>query len=86
MKVHLVYFYIDLSKAFNTINHETLVYELEYYSFRGIVVNGLRVILKIEIILFNSIQFIFRYQSCYSEHREVACGVPQGYIVGLYYS
>ena len=50
-------------------------FKLEYYGFRGIVLDWFISYLK------NRKQFV-RYQSCDSEYKNIKCGVPQGSILG----
>ena len=67
--------YIDLSKAFDTINHDVMLQKLHYYGIRG---NALA--------WFNSYLSHRRQYVCYkgvsSEVQEVDYGVPQGSVLG----
>ena len=66
--------YIDLRKAFDTVNHGHLLTKLSYH---GIVNNELK---WFEGYLFGRSQFV-QYNSVNSEIQPVTCGVPQGSIL-----
>ena len=66
--------FLDLSKALDTINHDILLYKLEYYGFRGVPD-------WFKSYLSNRKQFV-RYQVHDSDHKIINCGVPQGSILG----
>ena len=67
--------FIDLEKAFDTVNHNILCDKLNYYGLRGNV-NKL-----IKSYLTNRTQFV-TINGQESETRDIICGVPQGSSLG----
>ena len=67
--------FIDLKKAFDTIDHSLLLKKLEFYGIRGIASEWLN------SYLCNRSQFV-SLNGVNSDLQKVLCGVPQGSILG----
>ena len=67
--------FIDLKKAFDTLDHEILVNKLYHYGIRGIVLEW------IVSYLSKRKQFV-QINDISSEHKTIRCGVPQGSVLG----
>ena len=67
--------FIDLKKAFDTINHKILLNKLEMYGIRGMALEWLQNYLS------ERLQYV-NYQGVNSEKSKMLCGVPQGSILG----
>jgi len=74
-KNHAVALFVDLRRAFDTVNHEILLDKLQYYGLRGVVLS-----------LFKS--YLTDRRQCVkigdniSGFLRVSCGVPQGSVLG----
>ena len=67
--------FIDLKKAFDTVDHSLLIKKFKYYGVRGISSKFL------DSYLNNRKQFV-SYQDVNSTEQLIKCGVPQGSILG----
>ena len=67
--------FIDLSKAFDTLNHEILLNKLQFYGVRGLTFKWFESYV-------NNRQQCVVYNNVYSNYKIIDCGVPQGSILG----
>ena len=63
--------FLDLSTAFDTINHNILLQKLGFYGIRGLCKDWFRNYLA-------NRQQIVKYNSTYSENKSIKCRVPPG--------
>ena len=66
---------MDLSKAFDTVNHEILLHKLEHYGVRGTVLE------RFKNYVLNRKQIV-NYKSVESDVSVVTYSVPQGWVRG----
>ena len=67
--------FLDLSKAFDTLNHNILLKKLSHYGIRGLPHTWLQNYLN------NRVQYV-QYKEYKSTELQIVCGVPQGSILG----
>ena len=74
-KDHIIALFMDLSKAFDTIDHNILLHKLYNYGIRGIVWSWIKSYLS------NRQQYV-SIDDVISPISHINCGVPQGSILG----
>ena len=67
--------FIDLKKAFDTVNHEILITKMEHYGIRGVILKWFASYLS------ERKQFVYHNGET-SSLKTISCGVPQGSVLG----
>ena len=67
--------FLDLSKAFDTVDHNILLQKLSYYGIRGLA-------LKLFASYLGARKQTVKYGNKMSKLNNISCGVPQGSIIG----
>ena len=67
--------FIDLKKAFDTVDHEILLQKLQYYGFRGLINNSFSSYLKNRTQTTQIGHYIFSKVN-------IGCGISQGSVLG----
>ena len=75
-KENTISVFLDLSKAFDTVNHNILLRKLEFYGIRGIALQWFEHYLtgRKQYVMYNNTQSSMQY---------ITCGVLQGSVLGL---
>ena len=74
-KKHVIGIFVDLSKAFDTIDHQKLLFKLEHYGIRGVCH-------KLLSSYLSNRQQCTNFQQTQSDTCIVEYGVPQGSVLG----
>ena len=74
-KEHAIGVFLDLSKAFDTVNHDILFDKLNHYGIPGLALEWVKSYFseRTQFVEFNNVR---------SAPQGISCGVPQGSILG----